>query len=120
MDSNRVDQIAENWGIQKQFLPIQYLGVPFGGKPLSLPFWDNMLEKTQKKLSSWKYSLISKGGKLTLIHSTLNSIPIYQLSVFKAPLAVCKSMEKLWRDFLWKNRIEDKITHLLRWEKVTK
>ena len=28
-------------------------------------------------------------------------------------------MEKYWSDFLWKNKNEDKLTHLLRWSKVT-
>ena len=65
------------------------------------------------------FSYLSKGGKLTLIHSTLSSLPTYQLSVFKAPIGICKSIEKSWRNFLWKNHGDDKITHLLRWNKIT-
>ena len=56
---------------------------------------------------------------MTLIKSTLIHLPTYQLSIFKAPVGICKKIEKYWRDFLWKNKNEDKLTHLLRWSKVT-
>ena len=69
-------------------------------------------------LSNWKYSFISKGGKLILINATLESLPKYHLSIFKAPIGVCKSIEKLWRNFLWKNIKEDNNSHLLKWTKV--
>ena len=56
---------------------------------------------------------------MTLIYSTLTSLPIYQLSIFKAPIDFWKSIEKIWRNLLWKNQNEDKLTHLLRWNKIT-
>ncbi|TYK29578.1 LINE-1 retrotransposable element ORF2 protein [Cucumis melo var. makuwa] len=71
--------IADSWGISKGHLPTSYLGMPLGGKPSSSNFWDNVLQKIQKKLSSWKYSQLSKGGRITLINSTLESLPIYQI-----------------------------------------
>ncbi|GKC14747.1 hypothetical protein Tco_1011529 [Tanacetum coccineum] len=41
-----------------------------------------------KKLSSWKSNLLTIGGRLTLIKSVLGSLPIYFLSIFKAPEAM--------------------------------
>lgn len=38
VDSNRVDEIANSWGIQKKYLSINYLGVPLGGKSSSAHF----------------------------------------------------------------------------------
>ena len=95
------------------------MGVHLGGKPTSKIFWDNITEKINKNLSNWKYSYISKGGKLTLINTTLESLPTYQLSTFKAPIGVCKNIEKIWRNFSWKNPKEDNNYHLLKWTKVT-
>lgn len=94
MDSSRAGYIAENWGIKKQFLRIIYLGVPLGGKPF-LNFWDSITEKIQKNLGSWKYSLISKGGKITLINSTLESLSTYQMTLFKAPKGFIKILRRV-------------------------
>ena len=45
--------------------------------------------------------LLSKGSRLTLIHSVLSSILIYYLSFFKAPITVINATEKVMRDFFW-------------------
>lgn len=65
------------------------------------------LKSLQKKLNNWKYAYISKRGRLTLIKSSLASLPTYQLLVFKAPISSWKKIEKYWRDFLWRNKYDD-------------
>ncbi|TYK19385.1 subtilisin-like protease SBT5.3 [Cucumis melo var. makuwa] len=50
---NRANIIAESWGLRKDILPTSYLGMPLGGNLSFLNFWDNILQKIQKKLSSW-------------------------------------------------------------------
>ncbi|KAA0065894.1 LINE-1 retrotransposable element ORF2 protein [Cucumis melo var. makuwa] len=117
--TNRSAEVANLWNFPTRPFPIDYLGVPLGGKPNSKGFWTNIVDKIQKKLNGWKYSQLSKGGKLTLIQASLSSLPTYQLSVFKAPNGVGKSIEKCWRDFLWKNKNDSKCTNLVRWSIVT-
>ena len=58
---------------------------------------------------------MSKGGRLTLLKSTLSSLPTYFLSLFTIPTHVANKVEKLQRDFLW----VDSKTHLLGWDKVS-
>ena len=82
-------------------LPIKYLGIPLGGNPRKIDFWDPVLTKIAKRLDGWKKAFLSSGGRLTLIHFVLDSIPIYYLSLFKSPISVINSMEKIMRDFLW-------------------
>ena len=48
----------------------------------------------EKKLSRWKHLHLSKGGRLTLLKSTLSSLPMYFLSLFTIPKAVAARMEK--------------------------
>jgi len=43
---------------------------------------------------------LSKGGKVTLIKSTLSNLPTYFLSLFPIPIRVANRIEKLQRDFL--------------------
>ena len=57
---------------------------------------------------------MSKGGRLTLLKSTLSSLPTYFLSLFTIPTHVANKIEKLQRDFL----LYDTKTHLLGWNKV--
>lgn len=84
ISANRATRVANMMGISQQFLPVNYLGVPLGGKPNSKLFWNQITDKIHKRLNGWKYSHKSKGGRLTLIKSSLQSIPRYQLSTFKA------------------------------------
>ncbi|KAL6342305.1 hypothetical protein AAG906_007519 [Vitis piasezkii] len=58
----------------------------------------------KKKLAMWKRRYLSKGGRLTLIKSTLSSLPIYFISLFVIPRKVSLKLEKLQRDFLWGGR----------------
>ena len=60
---------------------------------------------------------LSKGGRVTLIKSTLFNLPTYFLSLFPIhPLA--NRMEKLQCDFLWGGLGEDFKYHLVNWSKV--
>lgn len=42
-----------------------------------------------------------KGGRVTLIKSTLSNLPTYYMSLFPIPVCVDARIEKLQRDFLW-------------------
>ena len=59
-----------------------------------------MEERFRKKLAFWKRRYISKGGKLTLIKSTLTNLPIYTMSLIQIPKGVKSRLEKIQRDFL--------------------
>ena len=43
----------------------------------------------------------SKGGRVTLIKSTLSNLPTYFLSLFPIPASVANQIARLQRDFLW-------------------
>ena len=72
----------------------------------------------EKRLASWKRLYLSKGGKLTLIKSTLASIPTYFLSLFPIPARVAYWLEKLQRDFLWCGMEEKPKFHLVSWSQI--
>ena len=66
-------------------IPFLYLGLPIGTNPRRSDTWDPIVKKCERKLAKWKQKLLSFGGRVTLIKSVLNSIPIYFLSFFRAP-----------------------------------
>ena len=55
--------------------------------------WDGVEERLKKKLALWKRQYISKGGRLTLIKSTLSNLPIYTMSLYK-PTGIKSRLEK--------------------------
>ena len=76
-------------------LPMKYLGMPLGTSLKTASIWNLILEKMEKKLSGWKRLYLSKGGRLTLLKSTLSSLPTNFLSLFTIPKAVAAIMESI-------------------------
>ena len=60
-----------------------------------------MLKKIENRLASWKAKLLSGVGRLTLIKSVLNNLPVYFMSMFKTPQKVAIRIVKLQRRFFW-------------------
>ena len=52
--------------------------------------------------------------KVTLIKSTLSSLPTYFLSILPIPEKVANRMEKLQRNFLWSGISGDSKLHLVK------
>jgi hypothetical protein len=69
-------------------VPMKYLGMPLGARFKSKQIWDPILEKLGKKLAGWKHLYLSKGGRLTLLKSTLSGLPLYYLSLYPIPVSV--------------------------------
>ena len=94
------------------------MGLPLGAKFKSKTIWDPILEKMEWKLSGWQRMYLSKGGRITLIKSTLSSLPTYYLSLFPIPSSVAIRIDKIQRDFLWVGIGEGKKFHLINWHQV--
>ena len=81
-------------------------------------FRDGLVSRIERKLAGWKGKYLSKGGKLTLIRSTLSSIPTYFMSLHIMPISVAKQIEKLQRDFLWGSDGGVKRYSLVGWDSI--
>ena len=95
-----VDNLVQVLGGRIASLPMKYLGLPLGARYKSKDIWNPILEKMERRLAGWKRSYLSKRGRLTLIKSTLSSLPTYFLSLFAIPSSVAHRIEKLQCDFL--------------------
>ena len=73
--------LANELGCRTGNLLTTYLGLPLGMHCNSVSIWNGVEEWLRRKLASWKRQHISKGGRLTLIKSTLSNLWIYTVSI---------------------------------------
>lgn len=71
-------------------IPFRYLGLPVGANPRKGSTWQPLIDSLTRKLGSWRNKFLSFGGRIVLLNSVLNSIPIYYLSFMKMPVKVRK------------------------------
>jgi len=71
-------------------VPFKYLGLKVGGNPRRTQFWEPVVDKVKARLSAWKGKCLSLAGRVCLVKSVLTSVPLFYLSLFKAPISVCK------------------------------
>ena len=115
---NNLDTLANILSCSVGNLPMKYLGMPLGTSFKTASIWNPILEKMEKKLSGWKRLYLSKGGRLTLLKSTLSSLPTYFSSLFTIPIAVAARLERIQRNFLWGSSEGSFKYPLVAWDKV--
>ncbi|KAL3037714.1 hypothetical protein AAZX31_01G085700 [Glycine max] len=98
--------------------PFVYLGIPIGANLRRVPMWDPIIKKCERALSKWKQRHLSFGGRVTLIQSVLNSIPIYFLSFFRIPKKVEDKLVSLLHRFLWGGGPDKNKIAWIKWEIV--
>jgi hypothetical protein len=113
-----VESLAHMLGCRIGSLSMTYLGMSLGASFKSISIWNGVIEKVERRLASWNKLYLSKGGRVTLIHSTLSSIPSYYLSMFLIPVSVAKKLERLQRNFLWNGMGDETKLHLVNWHRI--
>ena len=93
---------------------MKYLGLPLGAKFKEKTIWNPILEKMERRLAGWKCLFLSKGGRVTLIKSTLSNLSTYFLSLFPIPASVANRIKKLQQNFLWDSLGDDPKIYLVK------
>ena len=94
---------------------MKYLGLPLGAKFKDKTIWNPILEKMERRLARWKLLYLSKGGRVTLIKSTLSNLATYFLSLSPILATVANRIEKFQRNFLWGGLGDEPKFHLVQW-----
>ena len=72
---HNLDLLLNVLGCKQGTLPMKYLGLPLGAKFKDKTIWNPILEKIERRLAGWKCLYLSKGGRVTLIKSTISNLP---------------------------------------------
>ena len=53
--------------MQSLELALTYFGLPSGGNPKAIEFWDPTIDRLLRRLDGWKKAFLFLGGGITLI-----------------------------------------------------
>jgi hypothetical protein len=79
----------------------------------AMSIWDDVIEKIERLLASWKMMYLSKGSRITLINSTLSNLPTYFMSLFPLPAGAPNRIKKLQHINLWGGLCNEFTYHLV-------
>jgi hypothetical protein len=76
------------------------------------------LSKIEKNISFWCNRWLSKGGRLVLINSMLEVIPIYWHTLAHIPRGILEKIRNFLFNSLWKGSSDYKGSHLVKWKRI--
>ncbi|GKA83403.1 putative RNA-directed DNA polymerase, eukaryota, reverse transcriptase zinc-binding domain protein [Tanacetum coccineum] len=74
--TDEISSMASRTGCAAGCFPFTYLGLPIGANMNLTSSWQILINRFQKRLSSWKANLLSISGRLTLIKAVLDSFGV--------------------------------------------
>nr|GEV38593.1 RNA-directed DNA polymerase, eukaryota [Tanacetum cinerariifolium] len=86
VDNDKIKRAASKLGCLTFKTPFMYLGSIVGGSMSRIQAWADVVDRVSSRYSKWKMNMLSISGRLTLLKSVLGSMPIFHMSIFKAPL----------------------------------
>ncbi|GJR81176.1 RNA-directed DNA polymerase, eukaryota, reverse transcriptase zinc-binding domain protein [Tanacetum coccineum] len=112
---DEVKALAQLTGCQASPPYFKYLGLPVGFNMAATTNWDFLIDKFSKRLSNWKASMLSIGGRTTLLSSVLGSIGTYYCSIFPMPSSIYKKLESLRSKFFWGSNVDGNKIPWIAW-----
>jgi hypothetical protein len=83
---------------------LKYLGFHLKPNDYRKTDWMWLLEKLEKRLKVWSNKWLSRAGRLVLIKSVLEAIPVYWMSLSWIPKGILEKARKLSFSYLWRGK----------------
>lgn len=80
-------------GFNKGSLPFTYLGVPILKVKPKRSYLQLIADKIKYKLSTWKSSLLSIAGRVTLVKSVIQAKMVHSTSIYSWTIKLLKEIE---------------------------
>ncbi|KAL8115417.1 hypothetical protein AgCh_022054 [Apium graveolens] len=111
-------KVCAQLGVKEVDTPGKYLGLPMDIGRSKTSAFAFLLEKMNKKLNAWSHHTLSKGGKLTLLKTSAQSIPNFWMSLRLIPTWVCDKLERVMNAYYWSNGGTHKGIKWMSWDRL--
>lgn len=109
--------ICRQFNIPQGKFPFTYLGNTISDGRVRIRHQLSIVDKTRNKLAGWKANTLSQTGRVVLVQSVLQAIPVHCFLSNHTATSVIRKLEALNRSFLWKHGPCPGM-HLLKWDIV--
>ena len=100
--------------------PLTYLGCPLIKGRSRLKDFEEVVLKFKAKLEGWYAKLLSNMGRVILVQSVLNVVPIHLLSCLNLPKGILERLNSLMASFIWSGKGGVRKRHWISWSDLTK
>ncbi|XP_055824413.1 uncharacterized protein LOC129892924 [Solanum dulcamara] len=117
--SDIVDRVSKITGYNCTNGPITYLGCPLyiGGQRII--YFTSIVSKVISRIRGWQTKVLSYGGRVTLVKSVLQSIPIHLLSAISPTKTTINQIKRLIANFFWGWDTERRKYHYASWDTLS-
>ncbi|XP_055830840.1 uncharacterized protein LOC129899857 [Solanum dulcamara] len=114
-----IEKVTSITGFKSTHGPITYLGCPLyiGGQRII--YFTSMVSKVISRIRGWQTKILSYGGRVILIKSVLQSLPIHLLSAITPTVTTLKQITRLMADFFWGWDKEKRKYHWASWKTLS-
>jgi len=97
---------------------LKYLGFSLKANLYLKRDWVWLVGKVEKRLRVWSHKWLSRAGRLVLVKSVLEAIPVYWMSLAWIPKGILEIIRRICFKFLWSGKKEDQTTPWVNWKKI--
>lgn len=97
----------------------KYLGFRLHQGRITKQNFEEVVDRVESKLASWKGQLFNKPGRMVLANVVINSLPSYGMQIQCYPESICDSLDRVAARFIWKG-VDGKDLHLASFNKMTR
>eukprot|EP00253_Pinus_taeda_P025127 PITA_25127 len=100
--------------------PFKYLGFWLKLSAYRKQDWNWLVEKIEQRISHWSFKWLSRAGRLTLINSILQAIPVFWATLTWIPKGVLQKIKQICSRFMWSGAKEDSVLPWVAWDKIAR
>lgn len=105
-------------GVPMVQLPLSYLGLPlYAGAPRNI-YYTALVTKIGNWLNGWSSKLLSSGGRMQMIRSSINGLLVYWCRAIHIPKGIIKKINSLTARFFY-HAGESGKTFMISWQNTT-
>ena len=118
-DEGHVAMITSEMACPISYFPVKYLGLPLSLRKPSTVDLLPLVDKLERKLSTWLGSMLSLGDRLALCRHVLCAMPIHILIAIAVNKSILARVNRIIRSFLWAGSKDATGRQcLVNWQKV--